>query len=206
MKLPEGLMPHLITCKTGVRYFMMNVCYRDGMVSASDGKMLVAAITPKDELDEVSQALIPASFMARSIQKRRKDHPYEGRVKLSEEKAEILDKDNIRMIRDIFQEDVDKFPQVALVIPDIKVPLKLSLNAKMLYQLAKALGNDSVHLTIDASRLGGAIIVENNEKDRVGVLMARTNEGRPKQNLALIRLAEIKNRLLNQPNPEKPKP
>lgn len=176
MKLPDKLKPQFCCSKDHSRYILQFACVKDGMIMATNGRMMVAALTEEDDWkeDASDKALIPVSALKVATKCRARSSSYVQGVVSPQADHIIKVKDSLDETRLIkTSEDVDKFPNVGAVTPDDLVGLTtLTLNAKMLWELAQALGNEGVclHFKDDGNR--DAIMVQaTNFKDRIGLIM-----------------------------------
>lgn len=175
MKLPEKLKPQFCCSKDATRYILQYACYKEGMVLATNGRTMVAALTEKDDWNEDSsdKALIPVAALKVATKRRTSSNFYVQGVVSPQSNDIIKVRDSLEETRLIkTSEEVDKFPNVGAVTPSDLVGLTtIALNAKMLWELAQALGTEGVCLHFKEGR-GDAIMVQaTNFKDRIGLIM-----------------------------------
>jgi hypothetical protein len=199
MKLPDKLKPQFCCSKDSSRYILEYACCKDGMVMATNGKMMVAALTEKDEWDEDAsdKALIPVAALKVATKRRRKGDFYCQGVVSPQADHVIKVRDSLEETRLIkTSEDVDKFPNVGAVTPSDLVGLTtVTLNAKMLWELAQALGTEGVCLHFKDDGNHDAIIAQATSlKDRIGLIMPMRGGYAEDltDNKALKRLLEMK--------------
>jgi hypothetical protein len=175
MKLPDKLKPQFCCSKDPTRYILNYGCYRDGMIFATNGKMMVAATTEEDDWKEdvSDEALIPVNAL-KVASKHRKSawRALDGVVTILE--------DNVVRVHDSLDErrliktckDVYKFPNIGKVTPtDLAELTTISFDAKMLWELAQALGTEGVCLHFKDGGKGGIMVQPIKFKDRIGLIM-----------------------------------
>lgn len=196
MKIPDKFQPHLAACKDGSRYLLQNVCLRDGLAIATDGRMLVAALTSDEDLlveSTTTMALLPAAAAKVACKKRPKSSLLAGQVSIHDQEAIVWESHDHKVVHRILpREDVEKFPKIDSLFPIYKKPFTLNLNAKMLATIAAALGEEKVSLTFDLENAGLAITVEaKGMDDRIGLLMPlRLHDEKP-PNRVKTQIAEL---------------
>lgn len=198
MKLPDKLKPQFCCSKDASRYILQYACVKDGMVLATDGRMMVAALTEEDDWKEdvSDKALIPVAALKVATKRRTRSNSYVQGVVSPQTNDIIKVRDSLEETRLIkTSEDVDRFPNIGAVTPSDLVGLTtVTLNAKMLWELAQALGTEGVCLHF-RNGSGDAIMVQATSfKDRIGLIMPI--RGGYAENLtdnkALKRLLEMK--------------
>lgn len=178
MKLPDKLKPQFCCSKDATRYILQFACVRNGMVYASNGRSAVMALTEEDEFkeDEVSEALIPVEALKVATKKRTQGAIFcQGLVTLLKDHW-VKVKDNLEMIRTIRAGDeVEKFPNFSKICPqDLTGYMPISFNAKMLWEVAQALGTEQItlwHLHNNVHTDNVMLVQSTTHKDRLGMLM-----------------------------------
>ena len=190
MKIPSKLKPHLAASKDSTRYVLQNVKVDEHFISATDGRMLLMALPEKDALekDEVTEAFLDPETCKVACKKKSKANSYiQGVVTLFKEgwSQAYVEWGTYYKTR---VDETMKFPNVSNIVPDDKRIVSLNINAKLLYQLSQALGEDAVTLWIDTISedvKAATIVLPANLKDRFGLLMPTRTTEYPEHNLAL---------------------
>jgi hypothetical protein len=175
LKLPDKLKPQFCCSKDSTRYLLTYACFKDGMVIATNGRMMVAALTEKDDWNEdtTDKALIPVAALKVATKRRARSGAYCQGVVSPQDGHVIKVRDSLdetRLIKTC--EDVDKFPNIGRVTPnDLAGLTTVSLNAKMLWELAQAMGTEGVCLHFKDNGKDGILVQALNFKDRIGLIM-----------------------------------
>jgi hypothetical protein len=175
MKLPDKLKPQFCCSKDTSRYILTYACVKDGMVMATNGKMMVAALTEEDHWKEdvTDKALIPVNALKVATKRRASSSSCCQGVVSPQEGHVIKVRDSLNETRLIKTcEDVDKFPHIGKVIPsDLAELTTISFDAKMLWELAQAMGTEGVCLHFKDGGKGGIFVQSLKFKDRIGLFM-----------------------------------
>ena len=175
MKLAPNFKPHLAASKDAARHILQNVCVRDGMSIASDGRIMVAGIN--DVLDSFEpkreSALIPLPACIAATKKRPKHlSVLQNVIEIDDLTATVMIDLDTTSVFKRKTEKKDKFPNIQKVLPNHTNPVSITFSAKILKQLSDAMGEESICLTFDCDNLGQCMIVTPVKiHDRFGLLM-----------------------------------
>lgn len=210
MQLPQGLKPQFVISKDASRYMLCNALVKDGVLYASNGRTALFALYQKTdpfEEDEVETALIPHAALKVATRRRSKSTAYfsgvinllkQGWVRCREQGLDVK-------IEYRAPDDVDRFPNCAKAVPhEWSNPHSVHFNAKLLYELAQAMGDDQIELTYDGDDNGDPMMVKCHKLgDRFGLIMPlrSTMKYSTVPNVAHKRVCEIRDTPKDSANP-----
>lgn len=213
MKLPNGVNPAHAASNDQTRYVLNGVKFQGNLAVATNGRILVAAIATREDDDDARDAIVPtramiAGFKAAKGKRSRAVLPRLVINSISETEPSGLKTVTItdkQFDRTTVQDIDGKFPSFEQIFEDpAKHTLKLAFNAKLLADIAKALGTDAVELHLDPDGFkkdglpayGPQIYVTSNDdpdKESIAVLMPmRSDVGGLDGNSVLAEVAKIK--------------
>jgi DNA polymerase III sliding clamp (beta) subunit (PCNA family) len=159
MKLPDKVNPAACVSKDASRYSLNFVRIENGLALATDGRRLfVSQVDSQD--DAITEGFVPVAAIKQAIKNR---FP-KGEFKLSRNEADPNRNDvqvpvNLDACTTYYGPGDIEFPKVYKVIPDQKKPLAITLNAKLLAEIAAGLGDTMVTVTVDVENPGAAMFV-----------------------------------------------
>jgi hypothetical protein len=197
MKLPDKLKPQFCCSKDATRYALTQACVRNGMIMATNGRMAMAAIAEVDpwEEDVRQEGLIPVAALKVATGRRSKNNTYCQNIVglLSDNTVKV--RDNLNETRFIKAADcLESFPRINQLVPDNLAELKtIKINAKMLWELAQALGTEGVCIHITDDDKPEPMLVEAlNHDDRIGLICGMKFDSTLSKNKALKKLQKLK--------------
>lgn len=210
MKIPDKMNPALVVSTDETRYVINHVCLRDGLLLATDGRRLFAAI-PEDSDDEDSrdEVLITPNAIKAAIKKKSEGH-YQNEIQIMD-KTVIVRSAGEQFVFDDPASAGKEFPKCADVLPDVsKHTIRLALNPTLLIGLAKAMsaeGGVVLHLEpcSDGNLDRPIVVTKSGSSNVVGVLMPQnlkpgSTPSRLTDNHAVKKLEALRS------NPPKPEP
>lgn len=172
MKFPPNSNPALVCSKDPVRYLLQNVLLKDRLAVATDGRQLVALVTTPDDNDEPGPQLVPVKAVTKACARRKQVFAQSLRLKDREAVVEAFGENTSFTTMDA--ESVEKFPRYEGLVIQASAPadkvVTVSINAKLLFNLAKAMGDERVTLHIDLDRLGDPMLVLTSSPLAAGLL------------------------------------
>lgn len=158
MKLPHGVNPAHVASKDATRYVLNGVQFAHGLAVGTNGRMLVAAVTTREDDDADREAIVPTRAMLAGFKVTRGKG---GRARSSVLPRLVINAKPEKEIGTVtitdknfdqttVQEIDGNFPAFEQVFEEPeKATLKLALNAKFLSEIAKALGDEQLVLHLD---------------------------------------------------------
>ena len=158
MKLPNGVNPAHVASKDQTRYVLNGVQFAHGLAVGTNGRMLVAAVATREDDDADREAIVPTRAMLAGFKVRRGKGVralYSVLPRLvinakAENEAATVTITDKNFDQTTVQEIDGNFPAFEAVFENPeKATLKLSINAKYLSDVAKALGDEQLTLHLD---------------------------------------------------------
>lgn len=172
MKFPPNSNPALVCSKDPVRYLLQNVLLKDGLAVATDGRLLVALVTTPDDDDEPGAQLVPIKAVTKACAKRKAVFAQSLRLKDREAVVEAFGENTSFTTMDA--NEVEKFPRYEGLVVQASAPadrmVTVTLDAKLLFQLAKAMGETQVTLHLDLDRPADPMLVLTSSPLAAGLL------------------------------------
>lgn len=196
MKLAPNFKPHLCASKDEVRYVIRNVNIRHGMAISTDGRTMVAGINTDNDKDH-DDVLVPVPACIAATKKRRKGlSSLQNVIDVQDDTVSVRSNLNETTTYKRLPNEGNIFPEVLKVLPEHANPTSITFSAKLLKQIADAMGEESVCLTFDRDDLGKCMIVTPSKiHDRFGLLMptrfGQRNETDLSENEALERIRKL---------------
>lgn len=192
MKIPDKFKPQFVISKDASRYVLMQSYLRHGILCATNGKSLVAAVVEKTEEDEVDEGFISKEVLVAATKKRTTGHPFAGLVTML---ADGISKVFPSLSTTIIDKNAcsGKFPHIEKVFIEHTKPVSIMFNAKLLMDVAQALGQDEVQLTYDTENPGSAFYVQTkSDDDRIGMIMPiRIHDERTRVNKVIQKINQV---------------
>lgn len=159
MKLPDKVNPATCVSKDKTRYPLNFVRIENGLAIATDGRRLfVSQVDLQD--DAITEGFVPVAAIKQAIKNR---FP-KGEFKLTRSEADPDKNDvqvpvNLDACTTYYGPGNLDYPKVLKVIPDQQKPIAITLNAKLLAEIAAGLGDTMVTVTVDVENPGAAMFV-----------------------------------------------
>lgn len=170
MKIPDNFKPQFVISKDTSRYVLMNAYVKHGLIAATNGRSLVAAVVDPTDENEVEEGFVSKDVLVAATKKRTKGHPFAGLVTMLADgvckvfpslSTTIIDKNACS----------GKFPNIEKVFTEHVKPVSIAFNAKLLMDMANALGDNEVQLTYDADFPASCFYIKTRSNDRIGIIM-----------------------------------
>ncbi len=188
MKLAPKINPMHCASKDGTRYILNGVKIAGNMAVATDGRTLFAACGTRDDDDADRDTIIPTRAAKAAWPQTKRKRGCMLPILTINPKAEnepgtvsILD---VEFDKTTIKEIDGNYPRFEAVMPDVsKHTFRVGLNVKLLLQIAKCYGEDTVCLHINPDAMnGGAVsdpIIVTNEKspEAVAIIMPMRHHG-----------------------------
>ena len=181
MKLPDKVNPVHCVSKDGTRYPLNFVRIENGLAIATDGRRLF--ISQVDLMDDlISEGFVPVAAIKQAIKNKHPKGEFSFARKSSfdpevEDRIDVEVPLNCEACTTYFGPGKIDYPSVYKVIPDQKRPLAITLNAKLLAEIAAGLGDDLVTVTVDVQTPGGAMIVTSEKQHHAFALLMPARDG-----------------------------
>lgn len=179
MKLPEKTNPAYVASTDPTRYILNGVYINGDLAVATSGRTLVAAIGERDETDsKTHNPIVPTRIAKQAWPKTmsKKAALYQRlRINDDDRTCSAINRDGDEITAETIK---GNYPRVKNVFPDVEgYTQSVGLNARLLMQIAEALGSDELILHFSAERHDQGLftapiyVTKTDSTPSVGILM-----------------------------------
>ena len=165
MKLPDKVNPVHCVTKDDSRYVLKFIKVKGGLAVATDGKAMLITQVAVQEDDTITEGLVPTAAIKQAMKNKHQKGEFKFAPNaINPENIDVEVPVNLDACTTYYGRGDLNYPNALKVIPDHERPLSISLDAKLLAQLAAGLGMNRVTITVDVDNPGTGYIVTSAEQ------------------------------------------
>lgn len=181
MKLPDKVNPAHCVYKDQTRYVLTYVRIQDGLAIATDGRSAIFAQVEVQEDDTITEGVVPTAALKQAMKNKLQKGEFKFVPKANDPDGEhgvdVQVPVNVEACTTYYGPEKLDYPVAVKVIPDHEKPLSVSLNVKLLKQLADGLGQDMVTVTVDVENPDRCYIVTSAKQHHAFALLMPCRDG-----------------------------